>query len=409
MWFTRAKSELRAMPSLVYWISGIAATAVISALLASNFQQSLNELRQNSKISREIALRENYESEIRDLKFQLGELRGRQDLDATGYESASLQKQKLKLTRQFQEVEALVTLAQRSNLILSVIPPSPKRKPSESRALKQSEAALSYAPQQNQSNIIDILRTLSRQQQSKPNNALLTASTLSTKQQQGQLLLTAYTQAALKDIKRANILLNKIGVTQSAFNFQRTSSGGVYQDLRSSDLDASMMLARRIIEQRIELSALTNVLPFARPLDSFLLSSSFGARTDPILDKPAMHTGLDFRAPRGTPVRATGSGIVSLAKYIGGYGLSVEVLHENGLVTRYAHMQKLLVSEGQRIGSGDMVGTVGNTGRSTGPHLHYEVRLNGNPVNPMHYIRTGDRLAAIFQPTPQTTLALKLP
>ncbi|SDR09102.1 M23 family metallopeptidase [Pseudovibrio sp. Tun.PSC04-5.I4] len=407
MWFTRAKSELRAMPSLVYWISGIAATAVISALLASNFQQSLHELRQNSKISREIALRENYESEIRDLKFQLGELRGRQDLDATGYESASLQKQKL--TRQFQEVEALVALAQRSNLILSVIPPSPKRKPSENPALEQLVAALSYAPQQGQSNTINILGTLSGQQRTKQDYALTTTSTLSTRQQQGQRLLTAYTQAALQDIKRANTLLNKIGVAQSALNFQRNFAGGAYQELPISDLDSSMMLARRIIEQRIELGAIVNALPFARPLDSFLPSSSFGPRTDPFLDKPAMHTGLDFRAPRGAPVRATGSGIVLLAKYNGGYGLSVEILHENGLVTRYAHMQKLLVSEGQRIRSGNMVGTVGNTGRSTGPHLHYEVRLNGKPVNPMRYIRTGDRLAAIFQPKQNTTLALKLP
>ncbi|QUS54168.1 M23 family metallopeptidase [Pseudovibrio brasiliensis] len=407
MWLSRITSELRSIPPVAYWISGLAATAVVSAVLASSFQQSLSEIRLNSTLSREIALRENYESEIRDLKFQLGELRGRMDQDASGL-SAPARKQQELLLRQFREIEALVTLAEQSNLVLSAIPPSPKRKPLKSTTTAAPTASLSYAPQQNSSAPLDILGTLSGKKNSTEQHAA-THKDFYSKQAQGQLLLTAYTQAALDDIKRANTLLKKAGVSQPAFVTPRSSAGGIYQDIGTADLDSSMIAARRIIEQRIELNAKVDALPFGRPLNSFNISSPYGARTDPFLGKPAIHTGLDFKASRGTPVKATGAGIVSLSRYNGGYGLSVEIVHDNGLITRYAHMQKLLVSEGQRVNMGDLVGTVGNTGRSTGPHLHYEVRLNGKPINPMRFIRTGDRLAAIFHPKQQTKVALNLP
>lgn len=406
MWLSRITSALRGIPPMAYWVSGLAATAVVSAVLASSFQQSLSEMRLNSTLSRELALRENYESEIRDLKFQLGEMRGRLDQDTSGL-SAPARKQQAQLLRQFQEIEALVTLAEQSNLVLSAIPPSPKRKPQQREVSAAHTNKLSFAPQKN-SAPLDILNTLSGKQYTAPQPAA-PHKDFYAKQAQGQFLLTAYTQAAMDDIKRANTLLKKAGVAQPVFVTPSSSAGGIYQDIGSADLDSSMIAARRIIEQRIELNTKVDALPFGRPLSSFNISSAYGARTDPFLGKPAIHTGLDFKAPRGTSVRATGTGIVSLSRYNGGYGLSVEIVHDNGLVTRYAHMHKLLVSEGQRINMGDIIGTVGNTGRSTGPHLHYEVRLNGKPVNPMRFIRTGDRLAAIFKPKKQTKIALNLP
>ena len=407
MWLARITSELRAIPPMTYWISGLAATAVVSAILASSFQQSLSKIRLNSTLSRELALRENYETEIRDLKFQLSEMRGRLDQDTSGLNAPARRQQAL-LLRQFQEIEALVTLAEQSNLVLTAIPPSPKRKPLQKQASTTTHTnKLSFASQKSGAPL-DILKTLSGKQSTAPQPAA-PHKDFYAKRAQGQLLLTAYTQAAMDDIKRANTLLKKAGVAQPVFVTPNSSAGGIYQDIESADLDSSMVAARRIIEQRIELNIKVDALPFGRPLSSFSISSTYGARTDPFLGKPAIHTGLDFKAPRGTSVKATGTGIVSLSRYNGGYGLSVEIVHDNGLVTRYAHMHKLLVSEGQRINIGDIIGTVGNTGRSTGPHLHYEVRLNGKPVNPMRFIQTGDRLAAIFKPKKQTKIALNLP
>ncbi len=407
MWLSRVTSELHAVPPMAYWISALAATAIISAVLASSFQQSLSEMRLNSTLSREFSLRENYESEIRDLKFQLGEMRRRLDEGASGLK-APARKQQVQLLRQFQEIEALVTLAEQSNLVLSSSPPSPKRKPLQREAYTSHSNQLSFASQKSGAPL-DILKTLSGGEQSNILQPPAPHKDFYAKQAQSELLLTAYTQAALDDIKRANTLIRKAGVTPPALVTQSSSAGGIYQDIGSADFDSSMITARWVIEQRIELSTKVNALPFARPLSSFNISSPYGARTDPFLGKPAIHTGLDFKAPRGTAVKATGTGIVSLSRYNRGYGLSVEIMHDDGLVTRYAHMHRLLVSEGQRISIGDIIGTVGNTGRSTGPHLHYEVRLNGKPVNPMRFIRTGDRLAAIFNPEKPTKIALNLP
>jgi murein DD-endopeptidase MepM/ murein hydrolase activator NlpD len=125
------------------------------------------------------------------------------------------------------------------------------------------------------------------------------------------------------------------------------------------------------------------------------LSSGFGVRTDPFLGRPAMHTGLDFRASTGDPVRATANGRVVSAGWAGGYGRMVEIDHGNGLSTRYGHMSRINVKVGQQIHIGQIVGEVGSTGRSTGPHLHYETRIDGEAVDPQRFLRAGARYAAV--------------
>jgi murein DD-endopeptidase MepM/ murein hydrolase activator NlpD len=119
-------------------------------------------------------------------------------------------------------------------------------------------------------------------------------------------------------------------------------------------------------------------------------------RTDPFRRRPAMHTGIDFRAPTGQPARATAGGTVISAGYNRGYGNMVEIDHGNGLTTRFAHLSKVLVKKGQTIAKGDTVGQTGSTGRSTGPHLHYEVRVNGRAIDPMTFIRAGDQLSPLL-------------
>ena len=140
--------------------------------------------------------------------------------------------------------------------------------------------------------------------------------------------------------------------------------------------------------------ALTRV-PYRTPvLGEIELSSGFGVRTDPFLGRPAMHTGLDFRASTGDPVRATASGKVVAAGWAGGYGRMVEIDHGNGLATRYGHMSKIDVRLGEHIQIGQIVGEVGSTGRSTGPHLHYETRIDGEAVDPQRFLRAGARYAS---------------
>ncbi len=136
-------------------------------------------------------------------------------------------------------------------------------------------------------------------------------------------------------------------------------------------------------------------LPLRRPMpESAEQTSSFGYRLDPFTRGPAMHSGIDFRAEHGAPVRATSGGRVIAAEYSGGYGNMVEIDHGAGLTTRYAHLSAILVEEGQSVAAGTVVGRVGSTGRSTGPHLHYETRIDGDATDPARFLRAGQRLMA---------------
>jgi hypothetical protein len=117
-----------------------------------------------------------------------------------------------------------------------------------------------------------------------------------------------------------------------------------------------------------------------------MLASGYGMRIHPILKVRKMHKGVDFAAPKGTPIYATGDGVVVAVKTVfGGYGKHVEIDHGFGFVTRYAHMNEFKVRKGQKIKRGDLIGTVGNTGSSTAPHVHYEIMKDGRFVNPVNY------------------------
>jgi murein DD-endopeptidase MepM/ murein hydrolase activator NlpD len=122
------------------------------------------------------------------------------------------------------------------------------------------------------------------------------------------------------------------------------------------------------------------------PVGGGALTSGFGMRLHPLLGVERPHLGVDLAARTGTPVYATADGVVGMAGARGGYGLSIALEHAAGMETRYGHLSRLNVTAGQRVRKGDLIGFVGSTGLSTGPHLHYETRLNGRPVNPMPYM-----------------------
>lgn len=140
------------------------------------------------------------------------------------------------------------------------------------------------------------------------------------------------------------------------------------------------------------LQLLSGRLPLARPMEGVQITSSFGLRQDPITGRMARHEGIDFGARRGTPVNATAAGRVVHAGRRSNYGLIVEIDHGLGFRTLYAHLDKVLVQPGQVVDAGARIGLSGNTGRSTGPHLHYEVLLNGTPVNPIKFLRAGQHV-----------------
>ena len=137
-------------------------------------------------------------------------------------------------------------------------------------------------------------------------------------------------------------------------------------------------------------------MPVSIPTPGADVTSRFGTRKDPFLKRAAFHSGIDFRTTTGTAVYATGSGKVVSAGRNGGYGKMVEIDHGNGLTTRYAHLSKVLVEAGQVVTSGSLIAKSGSTGRSTGPHLHYEVRKNGHAINPIRFLKVAKQLRPLL-------------
>ncbi|WP_066529246.1 M23 family metallopeptidase [Erythrobacter sp. CCH5-A1] len=131
-------------------------------------------------------------------------------------------------------------------------------------------------------------------------------------------------------------------------------------------------------------------VPSRMPLEGAALTSGFGMRTHPVLGGRRQHQGIDLAAPAGTPVYATADGVVSRADWYSSYGLYISLEHGASMQTRYAHLSRLAVAAGDSVKKGDLIGYVGSTGRSTGPHLHYEVRVEGLAVNPIPYMVESD-------------------
>lgn len=131
-------------------------------------------------------------------------------------------------------------------------------------------------------------------------------------------------------------------------------------------------------------------IPSVQPVQKLSFSSNFGIRSDPFHGTARMHAGVDIPGPTGTPIYATADGVVAHAERQGGYGNMVELDHGKGIATRYGHLSKILVAPGAAVHRGDLIALMGSTGRSTGPHLHYEVRIDGHAVNPVPFLTTAD-------------------
>lgn len=155
--------------------------------------------------------------------------------------------------------------------------------------------------------------------------------------------------------------------------------------------------AMRLDSEKLrELKRLAANLPLGIPLTTYELSSGFGPRIDPIDHDPAFHPGIDMAAPYRSDVYGTGAGKVIFAGSMDGYGRVVEIDHGSGVVTRYAHLHRILVAKGETVRSHTVIGEVGSTGRSTGPHLHYEIRVGGAVIDPAQFIILGDAAAPIL-------------
>ncbi|MBA4163754.1 MAG: peptidase M23 [Erythrobacter sp.] len=209
--------------------------------------------------------------------------------------------------------------------------------------------------------------------------------------------------------KRAELAIRKLGLDPRAMirNAERGAMGGPLEVLETSssgDVDPrferlGLSLARMAALER-GLEGIPQVSPTNRRLTS--ISSGYGYRRDPFTRRGAMHSGLDFKGPQGAPIYAAARGRVSFVGRKHGYGNVVEIRHGNGMMTRYAHMSRFASRVGEEVEAGDVIGAIGSTGRSTGPHLHFEVHINNRAVNPRPILETAPDVLKEARGTRQT-------
>ena len=213
--------------------------------------------------------------------------------------------------------------------------------------------------------------------------------------------LNSYQDGMESRVRRMRGVISDLGLDMGQLEsaVPRTAMGGPFVPVKlapdSSPFDRQLYRINVTRSQVDRLNRTLALVPYRKPvIGEVEFTSGFGVRSDPFLGRPAMHTGLDFRAAMGDPVRATANGKVVSAGWSGGYGRMIEIDHGNGLATRYGHLSDIGVKIGDVVKIGQVIGEVGSTGRSTGPHLHYETRIDGEAVDPQKFLRAGVRLSA---------------
>lgn len=208
------------------------------------------------------------------------------------------------------------------------------------------------------------------------------------------------TRVALMRTQKAELAIRQFGLNPDTLARQASAGqGGPFESFfGSSKKDVRDPRFTKLAASLGRMDAMERALaaiPTSMPAAVMMMSSGFGYRSDPFTGAGAMHAGLDFKGPIGTPILAAAEGRVTSVGAQGGYGNCVEITHANGLVTRYAHLSGFNVRNGQKVDRGVQIGRMGSTGRSTGSHLHFEVRLNGQAINPRKFLEANSDVLEI--------------
>lgn len=419
-----AKVRYFTMRPLTLALSCAVASALVLGGLGSTTYLAMSSGAAVSDAAPGAGVQQAYEDRIASLRFELDRVVSRQLLDRQAVETKvdALLGQQLELTARYEKLQPLLERA-RSNGLLPKTVPLPREKPEEEHsALEPAEgpegSPLSFQEEAG-NGVLARFAAIDGSAIAAERKAPLAASPVGGWKARAGLAsgdLIHEIGRSIDDVEHRQIAeLDDLadGARRRADDIAgalrdegirvadkaaaaATGEGGPFvpvpEDRRFeaslNDLDTAltMLQAMRTTSDR---------LPLEAPLASSRVSSPFGIRTDPFLGRSAMHTGMDFVAATGTAVKAAAPGKVIRAGFNGGYGQMVEVDHGGGLISRYGHLSSILVSAGDVLSVGSVIGKVGSTGRSTGPHLHYEIRRDGEAVDPDRFLRAGRRINAL--------------
>lgn len=360
-----------------------------------------------ASMARQARMQHEYEDRIAALRAQVDRVTSRQLLDQQVVEEKveKLLEQQLALASRHGRLDALLDRAQavgelpESGPVPTIKPDEPNKQASLSGGAAAIESLLGgkspTEPKTAALGYVPLTDTVADRA-----DRLFSHMTLSLKDiEQDQIdRIQQLTNGATQTAEEISSILARNGIPlETAAESTDSGIGGPYVAPQSTasfndslnELDAALtrLEAMRDTAKR---------MPFANPAPGKDITSRFGNRPDPFLGGLAMHAGIDFRSPVGGQIKSTGAGKVIAAGPAGGYGNMVEIDHGYGLTTRYGHMSRVLVKVGDEVASGDVIGLSGNTGRSTGPHLHYEVRRNGEAVDPMIFLNAGMKLTTLI-------------
>ena len=416
-----AAAAFAAIPALALWATG--ATAFIA------FHDQII----STVVTRETQLQSDYETRLSDARAEIDRVKSRQWLDQNAFET-KMHDLVIRQARLEQRGAELAALAAEAGADATALADARPRKAHGGGALAAIQAigagagdsdpsadlgaARAYAPmapaatlnppkphpldggvgsvsraQPSSAALADELAAAATDSALDPNARVgLVSYSLDRVERQQTATLAGVDYAARAATRKFETVIARTGLSPATLKAPPEAPGGVggpYIPLASGDDAFGRAAAETVrdIDAARKLRRLMPHLPLRYPLSGELtVSSPFGYRPDPFLGRPALHPGVDLVQPYGSEIKATAIGRVIHAGPMGGYGNAVDIDHGNGIVTRFGHMAQVLVSEGQTVKAGEPIGLLGSTGRSTGPHLHYEVRVDGEPVDPERFL-----------------------
>ncbi len=335
-------------------------------------------------IGRQTEMQFAYEDRVQELRAQVDRVTSRQLLDQEKFE----QKLDTLMKRQAALEQRTAQLAGEAGTPRGRAPPGKPTPISENGSYSLQPERSSWLPSLGRVAAVGLDGTLNR-----------IAGALDRVEQRQGAALTAMEDNADSKAQRIRSVLGDLGTDLGKSHDVTGAIGGPYVPLKKAATSGFEQQLARVNAARAQVERLNQLLvtvPIRKPVEGDIdMSSPFGSRMDPFLRGPAIHSGVDLRGDTGDAVHVTANGTVVTASWQGGYGNMVEVDHHNGFSTRYGHLSKIEIKAGQRVRIGDVIGLIGSTGRSTGPHLHYETRVNDSAVDPQKFLRAGGKLGTL--------------